>query len=46
MTKAQELHGVFVNHPNIQLFYETLARIIGEQYGCEVTVKVTSKEEK
>lgn len=43
--KQQELQGVFVNQPNIQILYETLARVIGEQYGCEITVKVTPKEE-
>lgn len=37
------MEGVFVNQPNIQLVYETMARILGERYGVQITVTVRPK---
>lgn len=37
------MEGTFVNRPNVQLIYDTLARILGEQYGAKVTVTVRPK---
>lgn len=37
------MEGVFVNQPNVQLIYETMARILGEQYGVNITVTVRPK---
>lgn len=34
------MEGTFVNHLNGKLFFETVARIVSEQYGVEVTVTV------
>jgi len=39
------VEGTFENHLNGQLFYETLARILSEQYGVKVTVTVRPKNE-
>lgn len=36
--------GVFLNHLNVELFYQTLARIIGEKEGVKITVTVRPKE--
>ena len=37
------VEGTFVNHLNGKLFFETVARIVSEQYGVEVTVTVRPK---
>ena len=37
------MEGTFVNHLNGKLFFETVARIVSEQYGVEVTVAVRPK---
>ena len=37
------MEGTFVNHLNGKLFFETVARIVSEQYGVEVTVTVRPK---
>lgn len=42
--KPQEIHGKFMNQLNVELFYQTLARLVGEQYGVEVTVTVKPKD--
>lgn len=39
------MEGAFENHLNGKLFYETLARILGEQYCAKITVTVIRKEE-
>lgn len=37
------MEGTFVNQPNIQLVYETAARILGERYGAQITVTARPK---
>ncbi|WP_160663960.1 hypothetical protein [Colidextribacter sp. OB.20] len=37
------MEGTFENHLNGKLFYETLARILGEKYGVQITVTVRAK---
>lgn len=37
------MEGTFENHLNGKLFYETLARILGEKYGVQITVAVRLK---
>lgn len=39
------MKGTFENHLNGPLFYETLARILSEQYGVKVTVTVRPKRQ-
>lgn len=38
------MEGTFENSLNVQLFYETLARITGRKYGAKITVVVRPKE--
>lgn len=40
------MEGVFVNQPNVQLIYETMARITGRKYGAQITVTVRPKVQK
>lgn len=42
--KQPEIQGKMMNHLNVELFYQTLARLVGEQHGVEITVTVTPKE--
>ncbi len=37
------MDGVFENSLNVQLLHETLAQILGEQYGAKITVTVRPK---
>lgn len=37
------MEGTFENHLNGNLFYETLARILSEKYGVQITVTVRPK---
>lgn len=37
------MDGMFVNQPNPQLIYDTLARILGQQYDAAITVTVHPK---
>ncbi len=37
------MEGTFENHLNGKLFYETLARILSEKYGAQITVTVRPK---
>lgn len=39
------MDGIFVNKPNPQLIYDTLARILGRQYNAEITVTVRPKKQ-
>ena len=42
-----DFEGVKVNGTfNVKLFYETLARILSNKYGCEITAVEAEKEEK
>lgn len=38
------MEGTFENSLNVQLFYDTLARITGRQYGVQITAVVRQKE--
>lgn len=38
------MEGTFENSLNVQLFYDTLARITGRKYGVQITVVVRPKE--
>ena len=39
------LNGTVEGHLNVQRFYETLARILGEEYGVKLTPTVSRKED-
>ena len=42
-----DFEGVKVNGTfNVKLFYETLARILSNKYGCDITAVEVEKEEK
>ncbi len=43
--KKEQIHGVCENHLNIELFCQTLARIIGEKEGVTLTYKIRRKDE-
>lgn len=38
------MDGTFENELNVQLVYDTLARILGEQYGAKITATVRPME--
>lgn len=38
--------GTVENRVNVDLVFQTLARLLGEQYGCKITVTVRPKEER
>lgn len=38
------MDGTFENELNVQLVYDTLARILGEQYGVKITATVRPME--
>lgn len=40
------MDGKFENQLNVQLIYDTLARILGVQYGVKITAMVRPKDEK
>lgn len=35
----------FVNQPNIPKMMDIMAELLSKQYGCEITIKATLKEE-
>ena len=43
-TKENEPFTRCIGEPNIQKFYETLARILSEREQVKITVKVTKKD--
>ncbi len=38
------MEGTFVNKPNVQLIYDTIARIVGEKYGVKITMTAIPKK--
>lgn len=44
MAKRGEATVEVVNKLNVEAFYQTLAKIIGEREGVEIQVEVTRKE--